>query len=193
VPTVEPTTRTMRLIVQNAASCCAEKENNMLAYKGFVDYSQALVKAADAIGLARDILNKKLNEQEKKYSREKELNVNGWGVLGELVAMKFLDERSIEYEHAPLIAPTPVKRADIVMDGIKYDVKAVPPGGRQFMVNEEAHEQKDVDYYWFVQFSRSMRGYVYAFKHCEISDWGLAEPVQANRTAHYYKDIEHIR
>lgn len=103
------------------------------------------------------------------------------GVLAELVAIDFLDNKGKKFVATKVDAGRPVPGPDIIMeDGTRFDVKAVRKGFN-LRINRPAHLKHEgrLDWYWFIKILESM----------ELKAEGLKEP-HARHWIIRYRDVK---
>lgn len=134
-------------------------------------------------GKARARLNAALHSAKPEMSRGsrgQELDI--LGIKAELIARWLARRWGWNFVAAPLVADRPVSEPDIIVEGLRIDVKGV--NGRGLMnVNCRAHANaaKAVDVYWFIQPFDDNSCCWLMTSHSEVSHWqrrqhGIREP-----------------
>lgn len=146
---------------------------------------------AELLALARQAKNAKLMEQTKgsQFDRgSKNFEVDYKGILGELVARDYLDSIGKSYEAGELVQDSPVKEADIILSGVRYDVKTKVNRGRLIEVNQRAHKKGRgiIDFYWFVNIDeKTCTALMKTVSYDQVNQWELHHYKKYNN--HAYK------
>jgi hypothetical protein len=149
-----------------------------IKYKGEIKYPPYYQEIARIIGRKRYESNKDLNKRKPRYSRGDEdmsLNVDYLGVLGELIFSYYLTHNGIDHEVQMLFSENPISGWDIMVNGKSFDVKVVNPKYTNFIVNEEAHFKKKMDYYAFVKPDENNTAHVWVSNYSDTTEWNRKE------------------
>lgn len=119
------------------------------------EFNESFWNFALDISQGRQIINRKMIEAGLRFDRgDKNMYVEQIGILGELIARDYLFSKEIHFVYSPLIQQAPAKEADIIVDGVRFDVKTSVWDERydNVLVNAEAHQKGRgvIDWYWFV-------------------------------------------
>lgn len=158
---------------------------------GRIEYPKMFVDISKDLALSRWLIDKEVRNSSSEYKRdnkERELEIETKGILGELIARYHLETEGKEYEFAQLIAEKPMKEPDIVMGKAKIDVKA-SNNTHSLMVNENAHlkGKGKIDYYWFIVLLEDGVADWYLYSYKQVNDWIVKEMTYTNA---YVKQIE---
>ncbi len=145
---------------------------------------------AKDLALSRWLIDKDVRNSNSEYSRdnkERELEIETKGILGELIARYHLETEDKTYVPAALIAEKPLKEADIVIGKHKIDVKA-SDNTKTLMVNEKAHLKGNgkMDFYWFIVLHKAGYASYFLYSYDEIDTWEVKKMTYTNA---YIKSI----
>lgn len=151
---------------------------------GLILYPKIFCDIAKDIALARWLIDKEVRNSNSEYTRdnkERELEIETKGILGEMIARYHLEETGKTFEVAPLIAEHPLKEADIVIGKHKIDVKS-SHNPTELMVNENAHlkGKGKIDFYWFIVLEEDGKAGFYLFKYDDVNKWELGKMTYTN-------------
>ena len=136
--------------------------------------------------IAKDISKDRTAGMHKNY-KDKDYYVgdktklyNVQGVLTELIAWDYFTSNDIEFEALSMFGKEPEVEADLIAEGIKIDVKYIPPYAKYLMVNYNSHNNiyKDVSEYMFIQpiekidFGKATAR-LWFVKHNEVDIWTI--------------------
>ena len=104
------------------------------------------------------------------------LEADYWGALGELLIFDALRSMNLRFEAAPLVSQYAVPKADLVLDRVRFDIKAVPLGKGFVTINARQHEQCRCHFYAPVHFTGRRQARVCTpLPHNAISAWSLRD------------------
>lgn len=150
-------------------------------------YPEYINEVAEHLGRLRNEHN---NELRKKYPKYEMGNLNLYvdvlGVKGELILSNYLYSIGVEHELQILLDDSPVCSWDIKLGDTTFDVKTFEHPKGNFLVNEEQHHKKRVDYYAFVLPVENNNAYIWKYTYEQVSDWNVKHFGYANA---YHKKV----
>ena len=157
---------------------------------GTIKYPKMFLDIAKDLALSRWLIDKEVrnsNSEYKRGSKERELEIETKGLLGELVARYHLELEGKPYTPADLIAEKPLKEADIVIGKHRIDVKA-SNNRNMLMVNEKAHlkGKGKMDFYWFIILETHGNAKYFLYSYDDIDRWEVKKMTHTNA---YVKSI----
>lgn len=164
---------------------------------GRINYPLLFCDISKDMALARWLIDKDVRNSSSEYTRdnkERELEIETKGILGELVVRYHLERTTTNYLPSPLIAEHPVKDADVIIKEFKIDIKA-SNNPNELMVNENAHlkGKGNIDYYWFVVLREDGEADFYVYSYDEVDKWELGKMTYTNayvKTIYYEDSVE---
>ena len=152
-------------------------------------YPQSFHKLAEELAKLRSELSKNYYTADTEtYRGKREHEISKRGILAELIARHYLDERSTPYKAAPIVWVKPVVEPDIALkSGSTLDIKGMSKND-VFMLNYNAHNNisKRPTYYWFVHVNQDYTATHYTIKSKYVDSWNTK---QSTYTKIYYKEI----
>tara|TARA_R110000796_G_scaffold83244_2_gene182282 strand:+ start:1731 stop:2225 length:495 start_codon:yes stop_codon:yes gene_type:complete len=140
-----------------------------------IKYPKSFWKIAEQIGIARNVVNTKILENNPRFDRGvKNTHVDTVGILGELIAMDYLTNKNIDFKMANLLDLYPSKNADFVFKNKKIDVKSTFHfKNAHILVNEEAHKKglNKIDMYWFIYILDKENAEFYFVNYQNVNNW----------------------
>ena len=143
--------------------------------KGTYAYPVMLHKLADELALLRSELSKNYyKENTDKYRGDREHEISKRGILAELIARHYLDERNNKYEAAPLVWTKPIAKPDIKIGITTFDIKGMKDKN-VFMINYDAHNnlEKQPHWYWFIYANHDYTATHYISHSNQVSAWNV--------------------
>tara|TARA_Y100000401_G_scaffold27934_1_gene20143 strand:- start:1707 stop:2198 length:492 start_codon:yes stop_codon:yes gene_type:complete len=157
--------------------------------KGTYAYPVMFHKLANELALLRSELSKNYYTKDTEtYRGDREHEISKRGILAELIARHYLDERAIKYKAAPIVWTKPVAEPDIKLSETTMDIKGMNKEN-VFMINYIAHNSpfKKPHWYWFVYVNQDITATHYLTKSTKVDNWQVKE---STYTKVYYKDIK---
>lgn len=157
---------------------------------GSIQYPKMLIDVSKDIAYCRWLKNTEIRNSKNEYQRgdkQRELDIETKGILGELIARYYLEIENIVYQPMPLVSEKPVKGADIIIGKHRIDVKA-SNNKSTLMVNENAHlkGKGKIDFYWFIILEDDCVARYFVCSYKQINNW---EVEQMTYTKAYIKRI----
>lgn len=165
---------------------------------GRIKYPLLFCDLSKDMALARWLIDKDIRNSSSEYTRdskERELEIETKGILGEMVVRYHLEQENTDYTPLPLIEEHPVKDADIIIKEFKIDIKA-SNNPVELMVNENAHlkGKGNIDYYWFVILTEDGVADFYVYTYDEVDKWVLGKMTFTNayvKTIYYNETVDY--
>ena len=128
------------------------------------------------IGKARSIISSGIYKKgTKKYRGDKEEEISTRGVLGELIVRHYFYIKNIENRFNPIIDESPVVDWDCIVPKCKFDIKTVKQEASYFLINKEAHNNKNkydkITHYLFVVLNGECSAFIVVFKKEDVWKW----------------------
>lgn len=135
-------------------------------------YPDYINEVSEVIGTKRYDDCTAIRKANKDYQRgDQELEIDILGVKGELIASHYLFSKNTEHHLNKLAGGKPISDYDILVNGKKVDVKAIPHYGRFLIVTVMAHHKKPMDYYMFVKPSQNNTADIWLIDYEEVGKW----------------------
>ena len=94
--------------------------------------------------------------------------------------------KGVEHKLQTLLDDNPICSWDIKIGDTTFDVKTLEHPNGNFLVNEEQHHKKTVDYYAFVLPVKNNNAYIWKYTYEQVSDWNVKHFGYANA---YHKKV----
>lgn len=125
------------------------------------EFKESLWNFATEMAMGRQVVNKQMIDAKLRFDRgDKNFYVDKIGILGELIAREYLIDKDIPFNATGIIQAKPAKEADVVVDGVRFDVKTSVWNEKYdtVLVNAEAHQKGRglIDWYWFIVIDEDM-------------------------------------
>ena len=157
--------------------------------KGTYIYPRLLHKLAKELALLRTEMSKSYYKQgSETYRGSRENEISTLGILSELIARHYLDERATKYKAAPIVWTKPMPEPDIKIDITTMDIKGMKKDGI-FMINHSAHNNTDKKphWYWFIHPKDDYTATHYITHSKSVDQWEIK---QSTYTKIYYKELK---
>lgn len=148
----------------------------MVIDKGTFYFPKMLNDLADELAYTRSKISANIyHKNSMTYRGNKEHEISKKGILGELIARDFLNERNIPHKTTPIIDLKPIVEPDIYIDKKGLDVKTVTKGSQILSVNFESHNNisKRPNFYWFVQLEDQNIASHFFVKSHHVDSWQI--------------------
>lgn len=137
-------------------------------------YPEYINEVAEHLGRLRNDYNNELRKKHPKYEMGNlNLYVDVLGVKGELILSNYLYSIGADHKLQTLLDDSPVCSWDIKIGDTTFDVKTLEHKNGNFLVNEEQHHKKTVDYYAFVLPIENNNAYIWKYKYKDVNNWNV--------------------
>jgi len=156
--------------------------------KGTYAYPAMFHKLANELAALRSELSKSYYTKDTEaYRGNQEHEISTLGILSELIARHYLDEKNTKYKAAPIVWIKPLPEPDIKIDITTFDIKGMKKDNI-FMINHKAHNNPDKkpNWYWFVYPNNDYTATHYIVNSKTVDNWEIK---QSTYTKIYFKEL----